>query len=485
MLLALVCYGLYLAETEAHFLSDLFIQFSETDFVKKLQELLPADLSSQTSVRPASEANTASDDLQPIDGQGELTQDPQNLPEPENTGSSYDFSPVFYPYREMLSENGKTLYNQIYANIIELNEEFSLAVPAKVEELDMIVSAVLFDHAELFWVDYRYEYSYLNDGSVVSLRLFFNQTADNFQTYQKRFDQAANAVIQQASLISTTLEKEKFVHDYLLDHVEYDLDSDLNQSAYSALVGDASVCAGYARAFQYLMTQLGIPCYYCVGDANGNHAWNIIALEDGYYHVDVSWDDPIGNPSGSYYYQYFNLTDREIASSHTRSNLSVWLPACNGPALSSVPDSEQATQPSVSGQDMDSLPTYQQAGFGEDSLLSSLEEYYDACYQMLLEYGTGDYTLHFLIADQDLLDQIYEAMDTKAYVAGYLEDALRKIGISGYSAQLYLSAEPLADGYYHLSQQMSIQEKQKDTGQPEDGMLEPVMKRRPAADPAA
>ena len=54
-----------------------------------------------------------------------------------------------------------------------------------------------------------------------------------------------------------------------------------------------------------------------------DHAWNIVALEDGYYNVDVTWDD---TPGGEY--DYFNKTDEEYADTHVREELSVNLPVC-------------------------------------------------------------------------------------------------------------------------------------------------------------
>lgn len=117
------------------------------------------------------------------------------------------------------------------------------------------------------------------------------------------------------------------MHDALASAVTYDLTADMNQSAYSALVNGKSVCAGYARAYQYLLQQLGIPCYYCTGYSGGDHAWNIVKLDDGYYNVDVTWDD-----ANTLRYDYFNKTDADFASTHVRQNLSVYLPACNGTA---------------------------------------------------------------------------------------------------------------------------------------------------------
>ena len=68
-----------------------------------------------------------------------------------------------------------------------------------------------------------------------------------------------------------------------------------------AIVNKKTVCAGYAKAFQLLLTKLNIPCYYIVGFAKEAHAWNIVKL-DGYYNVDLTWDD------AKEQYKYFNKT---------------------------------------------------------------------------------------------------------------------------------------------------------------------------------
>ena len=104
----------------------------------------------------------------------------------------------------------------------------------------------------------------------------------------------------------------------------------LNQSAYSALVNGSSVCAGYSRAFQYIMIKLGIPCYFCSGYANeGQHSWNIVKIQEKYRNVDISWDDTLGDMSGQNSMAYFNLTDSIIFGDHTRTGLSLNLPKCN------------------------------------------------------------------------------------------------------------------------------------------------------------
>ena len=50
-----------------------------------------------------------------------------------------------------------------------------------------------------------------------------------------------------------------------------------------------------------------------------------MGLDDGYYNVDVTWDDTEGGQ-----YDYFNKTDEAYADTHVRRELSVNLPKCEG-----------------------------------------------------------------------------------------------------------------------------------------------------------
>lgn len=386
-------------------------------------------------------------DLQPLDGAGELLeQEPEQQQPTENLGEELSFPARLYPYFSMLDAGEQALYRQTYANAAALSPQFRLTAPLTAQQVERALTAVLYDHPELFWLDHSYRYSYLKDGTVVSLTLVFNATAQNIQSSRARFEAAAQAILQQAAAYDTVREKEQFVHDALLDAVEYDLQAPLNQSAYSALVGGASVCAGYSRAFQYLMMALDIPCYYCAGDAGGSHAWNIIGLDEGYYHVDLSWDDPVDNPDGSYYYSYYNLTDAEMQEDHVRRGLSLNLPACNGPQLS-------RQNPVGTG----GRKRYTDLGFIEADILPDLPAYYDACYDELARLGVGSHTLHFLLADEALQQAVYNATQNKDYLKGYFNDVVQTLQLTGYSVQLELSAESLAQGYYHLTQTVHLE----------------------------
>ena len=238
------------------------------------------------------------------------------------TGEEYTFDTTYYPYYGYLSDDAKVLYKQVYANALALETSFVPVVELTVSEVVNVINAVYHDHPELFWMESGYTYKYTEANICVHVNLSFNETANQIEEAKAQFEERANAIIDVASALDSDYEKEKYVYKALMECVEYDENADLHQSPYSALVYGKSVCAGYARAFQYIMLELGVPTYYCTGETQG-HAWNIIKLDGGYYNVDVSRADTKSSPK-----QYFNRTDEDLRGTHKRSGYSTILPKC-------------------------------------------------------------------------------------------------------------------------------------------------------------
>lgn len=115
-------------------------------------------------------------------------------------------------------------------------------------------------------------------------------------------------------------EKEKAIHDYLVNHFSYDQDFDI-YTIRGFLQNNEGVCQAYADTFQLLMNLIGIQCITQSGIANGvSHAWNIVLLDGEWYNVDVTWDDPISTKD-ILRYDYFNITDKQLSKDH------IWTPS--------------------------------------------------------------------------------------------------------------------------------------------------------------
>ena len=248
-------------------------------------------------------------------------------------GDGLNFDSTFYPYYNMLNDGGKSLYRQIYANTLALNTAFRPIQQVSMDTMQMIILSVVFDHPELFWLDTTFYQEYDYQGVAVKLRLRYYDKITDIPAANNQFMAAADAIVAGASGLTDDYAKELYIHNILADKLTYK-HNPLDQSAYSAIVGNETVCAGYAKAFQYLMQRLGVPTYLCAGYAGEMHAWDIIKLGDNYYNVDVTWDDQ--DPT---VYDYFNLSDRDNYS-HKRMYNSVYLPSCDEGTFIAVVDKE-------------------------------------------------------------------------------------------------------------------------------------------------
>ncbi len=282
--------------------------------------------------------------LIPVDGDGSLI-DSGNLDSLDDSGITGDNESVDtekYLYYSFLTTDGQTVYRQICANIEAMETTFIPETDITVSEMQDAVESVFNDHPEYFWIETAYSYRYTSNDVCVQITLSFNDAADDFTAAKTAFDSAAEEIISYAETLESDYEKEKYVHDAVIALVDYDesVSDSYSQSAYSALVMGRTVCAGYARAFQYIMQELDITTYYCVGYAGGDHAWNIVELSDGYYNVDLTWDD-----AASSAYDWFNLPDSVFGRTHTRTDLSVQLPDCEGTAYYNLEDTEDSQIP--------------------------------------------------------------------------------------------------------------------------------------------
>ena len=355
-----------------------------------------------------------------------------------NTGDDLEFDPLYYPYYAMLNGKGQHVYRQIYANANELCREFVPVESVTAGELKNIFAAVYNDHPELFWLETAYAAKFTGNGRCIEIDLKCNRTAEDLENERRLFEESAGGILLTAQSLPDDYEKEKFVHDALADRISYDLGAEMNQSAYSAVVNSRTVCAGYARAFQYLMQRLGIPCYYCTGYAGESHAWNIIRLEDGCYNVDVTWDD-----TGEGTYDYFNKTDADYADSHMRQELSVYLPSCDGQLY-------RGLEPEGEG-----LRSLEDAGMAEAQVLTDMEEYYADCLAQILQNGRGSYTFYNVIEGKELFEQWYRDYQTQRYRQAYMREALEKTG--AVSCEITLETEELQGGRYLIRHDVSIE----------------------------
>lgn len=163
----------------------------------------------------------------------------------------------------------------------------------------------------------------------VTINLKYTDTKENLINKEKAIKEKVSEII--STLITSDMkdyEKELVLHDYVVNNTRYDErlnTEDIPQDSYTAygvLINGVGVCQGYADAIDRLLNAAGVECRMVIGDAyNGTkwvgHAWNIVKIQEQYYNLDSTWDDPITNDnSNRLYHSYFNVTDDELSKNH-------------------------------------------------------------------------------------------------------------------------------------------------------------------------
>ena len=95
-------------------------------------------------------------------------------------------------------------------------------------------------------------------------------------------------------------EKIKIIHNYIIDNTQYDKlkYEDKNDktyksnTAYGVLIEGYGTCNGYADAMAIFLDKLNIINYKI---SNEKHIWNLVYLDGSWYHLDLTWDDPISD----------------------------------------------------------------------------------------------------------------------------------------------------------------------------------------------
>jgi len=96
--------------------------------------------------------------------------------------------------------------------------------------------------------------------------------------------------------------KIKAIHDYIINNASYDIlriddnptndDTYRSNTAYGVLFEGKGICSGYTDTMAIFLNKLGI-LNYQIG--NESHIWNLVYIDDTWYHLDATWDDPITN----------------------------------------------------------------------------------------------------------------------------------------------------------------------------------------------
>ena len=95
----------------------------------------------------------------------------------------------------------------------------------------------------------------------------------------------------------TDKDKIRVLHDYIINNTKYDVTrANEGTSSYDSsrilglLYEHYAICSGYADTMAVILDKLGINNYKV---ASKSHVWNAVYLDNKWYHLDLTWDDPV------------------------------------------------------------------------------------------------------------------------------------------------------------------------------------------------
>ena len=224
-----------------------------------------------------------------------------------------------YPY-STLDSNKKAAYDAMLTAIKAHKDRFDMPDGIRISGDDYV---------ELYQLIYDFEYSIFdldvnirytsasNTGNVVSAQLSYLYTAEQVGVMQKKIDAAADKIISELWDGMSEYEIVKFFYDKLASEIEYNEKAENLRDIYGALVDKSTVCGGYARAFSYLCSKVGIETITTLGDFNETpHMWNMVKIDGNWYHVDVTSGNATNTEFPYIRYDYFCVTDDIINKYH-------------------------------------------------------------------------------------------------------------------------------------------------------------------------
>ena len=217
-----------------------------------------------------------------------------------------------------LNDMQKELYELIYKGVNQHLAEIDVfELKCNTTDLEKAFFAMDYDNPQLFWLDSGYTYSHIAN-TIYYINPRYTRTAKEAAAIQPKLEEAADKIVAEILKKDSLFERVNYIHDVIVNRTDYVLTGGAHISdADGVLLNGRALCEGYSKAFAYLCQSVGIETFCVIGRSNNeSHMWNIVKLDGEWYHMDVTFDDPVSDvPTCSY--TFFGLTQDAIEETHS------------------------------------------------------------------------------------------------------------------------------------------------------------------------
>ncbi len=237
-------------------------------------------------------------------------------------------------YRERLTLQGKSFYDCMHAQLIRGDWSGKTAVTIisrlhAVSDCFDAYKAVRNDHPEYFFLGNSCDFSYSKKRGEIRYQILYSKVT--IEKITKRLRETIYETVKGTAYMSL-IDKEITVYERLARSKKYDHLDDINSHNITGpVLFSTGVCEGYNALLLLCYRRLGISCIKAEGKTaeDDGHCWTIAWINGQPVHCDVTWDRA---DSGIVWFDYFNLSDRQISKDHKILDRSFY-PACKEESL--------------------------------------------------------------------------------------------------------------------------------------------------------
>ncbi|KOP72770.1 S-layer protein [Lysinibacillus sp. FJAT-14745] len=225
-----------------------------------------------------------------------------------------------YEQKNIATANSiESLQHLIQKQVMQLSTEFDIRYTGNTsaikDELSELIKHAIQDpyiYANISSFKWKY------DGYANNIVITFEFTYHISQEEEAFVEQTLANIIAPMHGLSE-LQKIQAAHDFIVLSTEYSKETKGSQySPYTLLTENKGVCQAYALVLYRMLEMLGFEVQYVPGKVEEQlHAWVLVKLDNAWYHIDVTWDDPLPDRKGEVLYNYFLVSDRQLAQDHS------------------------------------------------------------------------------------------------------------------------------------------------------------------------
>lgn len=221
-------------------------------------------------------------------------------------------------FYQKLSQSEQAIYQRIYYACHEYQEEVPLET-TNIEEVKTIFEKVLYDHPEFYYINSQFQY--FKNRQTIKFLPKYDYSQTEVVEFNQQLETKTKTFITETKKMTSPLQQARLVYQYMIENVVYQENKKTDQNILSSLLEGKSVCAGYARGYQYLANRLGLKSVYIVGTAQESnqqtasgdgHAWVMLQMDGDYYYCDPTWGDVVAGDINHTCYGYFMMSSDEM-----------------------------------------------------------------------------------------------------------------------------------------------------------------------------